>query len=305
MRFKVASIQMTVVPEEKEVNIKTALGLYDKAVEDGAKVVCFPEYFLTFPPHSDQGKDKVRSMSEIIPGPSIDQFREKARMTKTYCVAGSIIEKAEDDKLYNTSTLIGPDGEIIGKYSKTHPEDAPAKFGPSSGIQPGKGDFPVFETDLGRFSIMLDMDATCPEVARIYGLKGADVIFSPICWSAKFITGIEIYSRVNAMCSHAYVVFANPIGWRKQIPLHSWAFVGQTHVDLSYGGGTGVSYGPYIISRVPNFSEDFVLATVDTDNVKKARENDATIYPYWRRPETYGTLTDPKTNKPYGTGSNI
>ena len=182
MKFKAASIQMTIVPEDKETDIKTALRLYDEAVEKGAKVVCFPEYFLTFPPHSEQGKEKVQSMSDTIPGPSIDKFREKARMTKTYCVAGSIIEKEEDDKLYNTSALIGPDGEIIGKYSKTHPENAPAKFGPDSGILPGKGDFPIFETELGRFAIMIDMDATCPEVARTYGIdthacKGVGIYF--------------------------------------------------------------------------------------------------------------------------------
>lgn len=299
MKFKAAAIQTTVVPEDKETNIKNALNLYDEAVEEGADVVCFPEYFLTFPPHNRMGKEKVKSMAETIPGPSIDKFREKARETKTYCVAGSIIEITEDGKLYNTSALIGPDGQVIGKYSKVHPENAPAKFGPGSGILPGKGDYPIFETKLGRFGIMIDMDATNPEVALTYGLKGADVIFLPICWSAKFISGIDMLSTVNSR-HHAYVVFANPVGWRKNVPVHEWAFLHQTDVDMVYGGGSGIALGT-ILARVPTYSEGVALATIDTDKLKKSRENDATIYPYWRRPETYTTLTDPKTSRPYGT----
>lgn len=300
MKFKVAAIQMTVVPENKEENIKKALALYDEAVGEGAKVVCFPEYFLTCPPHMEMGKERVRELAEPIPGPSIEKFREKARSTKTYCVAGSIIELASDGRLFNTSTLIGPSGEIIGKFSKVHPENAPAKHEPGCGIEPGS-EYPVFETELGRFAIMIDMDGTCPEVGRIYGLKGADIIFWPINWSAKFIPGIETYSKCASLSSHAYVVFANPIGWRKKAPLHSWAFVGGTGVDLMYGGGTGVALGVYLIARVPNFSEGVALATVDIAKVAEARKNDSTIYPYWRRPETYSILVDPASSRPYGT----
>ncbi|MDD2212802.1 MAG: carbon-nitrogen hydrolase family protein, partial [Clostridia bacterium] len=302
MKYRVAAVQMNVVPVDKEANIKKALEFYDQAVQEGAKVVCFPEYFLTFPPHAAMTPEYVRDLAEPIPGPSIDRFREKAKATKTYCVAGSIIELCEDGKLRNTSTLIGPDGEVIGKYSKAHPENAPAKYGPASGIYPGK-ELPIFETELGRFAIMLDMDASCPEIARTYGLKGADIIFSPISWSAKFINVIETFSRANSMYSLAYVVFANPVGWRKGIPLHGWAFAaGETPtVDLMYGGGSGVASGVNLISRVNNFAEGIAVVTVDTETPKKNRENDATIYPFWRRPDLYGTLCDSTTNRPYGT----
>lgn len=300
MKYRVASIQMTIVPENKEANIQKAMELYDRAIEEGAKVVCFPEYFLTFPPHGEMTNEYVRSLAESIPGPSINRLREKAKATGTHCVAGSIIEKAPDGKLFNTSTLIGSKGEIIGKFSKVHPENAPAKHEPGRGIYPGK-ELPVFETELGKFAIMIDMDLSCPEMARIYGLKGADIIFAPVCWSAKFIPAIEVYSRASSMYSLAYVVFANPIGWRKQIPLHAWAFAGAEHVDLPYGGCTGVAFGVNIISRVNNFAEGVAAVTVDTDKVKTARENDASIYPFWRRPDLYSTLVDPKTNQPAGT----
>jgi len=299
MKYRIAAVQMDVVPEDKEVNIKEALRRYDEAVAEGAKVICFPEYFLTFPPHQKM-KDKIKDMAETIPGPSIDRFREKAKATKTYCVAGTIIEVREDGKYYNTSTLIGPDGEIIGKYSKVHPENAPAKHEPGCGINPGT-EYPVFDTELGRFGIMIDMDLNNPEVPRIYGLKGVDVIFTPICWSGKFVFGIKTLAEASSGYSHAYMVFANPVGWRKGIPLHSWAFVDQSEVDLVYGGGTGIAFDE-TMAWVPSFSSGIAVATIDTDNVKKARDNDTTIYPYWRQPQTYGLLVDPKSNQPYRDG---
>lgn len=301
MKYKVAAVQMTVEAENKEVNLKKALALYDQAVEEGAKVICFPEYFLTAPPHAGMTMEYVKdTLAETIPGPSINKIREKAKATKTYCIAGSMIEMGEDGRLRNTSALIGPDGQVIGKYSKISPENAPAKNEPGKGIYPGS-ELPVFETELGKFAIMIDMDVSCPEVPRTYGLKGADVIFAPIAWSAKFIPAIEIFSRASALYSLAYVVFANPVGWRKEVPLHAWAFVGQSKVDLPYGGGTGVAFGVNIISRVNNFAEGVAVTTVDTDKVKGARENDASIYPFWRRPDLYGTLVDPQSNQPYGT----
>ena len=221
MEYRVAAIQMTMVAEDKKTNIKKALEMYDKAVKDGAKVVCFPEYFLTAPPQAKMTNEYVREMAETIPGPSIDVFRKKAKETKTYCVAGTIIELCADGKLRNTSALIGPDGEIIGKYSKTHPENAPAKHEPNRGITPGS-DLPIFETELGKFAIMIDMDLSDPEVPRIYGLKGADIIFTPICWSAKFVMPIDLLARAAAAYSHAYVVYSNPVGWRKGVPTHAW-----------------------------------------------------------------------------------
>lgn len=305
MKYRVASIQMTVVQEDKQSNLKKALEMFDDAVASGAKVILFPEYFLTYPPHSGQTQEFINDvLAETIPGPCIDAIAAKCKETGTYCVAGSMIEKCEDGKLRNTCAIIGPDGKIIGKYSKAHPENAPAKNEPGKGIWPG-GELPIFETPLGKWAIAIDMDATIPELARTYGIRGADVIFMPICWSAKFIPGIEIYTRANSMYSHAYVVSANPVGWRRQIPVHAWAFAaneeGASRTDLSFGGGSGIANGPNLIGKAVNFVESIAYAELDTEGPAKSRANDATIYPFWRRPDLYGTVVDPEGNQPYGT----
>ena len=306
MKYTVASIQMTIVQEDKAANLKKAMEMYDEAVANGAKVILFPEYFLTFPPHIGQTQEFVENvLAETIPGPCTDVIAKKCIETNTYCVAGSMIEKGEDGKLRNTCAIIGPDGKIIGKYSKTHPENAPAKHEPGRQIWPGN-ELPIFDTPLGRWAVAIDMDASIPELARSYGVRGADVIFMPICWSSKFNPVIETFTRANALYSLAYVVTANPVGWRRRIPVHAWAFAANSqeeanHTDLPYGGGSCIALGVNLIGRGVNFVESIAYAQIDSEGPAASRANDASIYPFWRRPDLYGALVDPTTNQPYGT----
>lgn len=306
MKYKVASIQMTIVQEDKAANLKKAMEMYDEAVSNDAKVIVFPEYFLTFPVHAGQSQEFVENvLAETIPGPSTDVIAKKCIETDTYCVAGSMVEKCEDGKLRNTCAIIGPDGKIIGKYSKTHPENAPAKHEPGRKIWPGM-ELPIFDTPLGKWAVAIDMDASIPELARSYGVRGADVIFMPICWSAKFVPVIETFTKAYALYSLGYVVSANPVGWRRQIPVHAWAFAANSqaeadHTDLPYGGGSCIACGCNLIGKAVNFVESIAYAMIDTEGPQKSRDNDASIYPFWRRPDLYDALVDPSTNQPYGT----
>jgi predicted amidohydrolase len=297
MKYKVAAIQMNITPGDKEGNEQRAMELLDEAASDGVKAVCFPEYFLTGPPHQEQSIEEIRAFAEPIPGPTVNKVAEKAGKHSLYIVAGSIIE-LKDEKLFNTSVLIDPKGEIVGRFQKAHPENAPAKHEPGCGILPGTDEYPVFDTEMGKIGIMIDMDGTCLEVPRILGLKGAQIIFWPINWSAKFVKGIDVLAKAASMYSHAYVVCANPVGWRQKVPLHTWAFMGATHVDLMYGGGSGIVFGVKYLAGVSDFSEGIAIASIDPENSIQVRRNDAEIYPHWRRPETYKALVDPKYSSP-------
>ncbi|MDR0570019.1 MAG: carbon-nitrogen hydrolase family protein [Clostridiales Family XIII bacterium] len=305
MKYIVAACQPNIAQGDKAANLKKALAMIDEAVEQGAKVTVFPEYFLTWPPTSAMTKADIDDMAETIPGPSTDAIAKKCVETGTYCVCGTIIEKCDDGKLRNTSAIIGPDGKIIGKYHKAQPENAPAKFEPGSGIWPGN-ELPVFETPLGRWAIMVDMDFSNLEIPRVYGLKGADVIFAPVCWSAKFVPVIETLARASGLQSHAYIVASNPVGWRKSIPVHAWAFAAQSQesansVDLSYGGGSCIALGNNLIGKACNFAEGIAYAVVDSATPSAGRANDASIYPFWRRPDLYSEIVKPETAQPWGT----
>ena len=81
----------------------------------------------------------------------------------------------EEKQIFNTAILLGPDGELVGKYRKvTLPREEIEK-----GISPGH-DYPVFSTRFGKVGIMICYDVFFPEVARELSLGGAEIIAMPI-----------------------------------------------------------------------------------------------------------------------------
>jgi len=292
MKYKLAAVQMELKTPDKQTNLKKALSWLEAAAADGAKAVCFPDYFLTDTPTIDMVKTGLKDIAEPIPGPTIDTFAKAAKKLGVYVVAGSILEMGEDKKIYSTSAFLGPDGKLIGKVRKTHPENAPAKHEIGCGVTPAPGDFPIFETEIGKIGIMIDMDGVAVEVPRILGLKGAEVIFWPINFSVRFTDGIHLMNRYNSIAARfAYLVACCRIGWKKNTPVHDWAFMGEDRIDLMYGGGTGITFGGSYLSMVPDFSEGFAIATVDTEKPGLVRKLRKEVMPLERRPEIYGLIS--------------
>ena len=62
-----------------------------------------------------------------------------------------MFERRSNGLYYNTAPLIGPNGEMIGKYSKTHiPPKPEEKFYFTPGSK-----FPVFKTEIGNIGILI------------------------------------------------------------------------------------------------------------------------------------------------------
>jgi predicted amidohydrolase len=178
----------------------------DEAGAQGADLVCLPENI-----NSDRvkvGADRT-VLAEPIPGSKfVDGLAAKARQHKMY-VAASVLER-DGRRIYNTGVLLGRDGQVVGKYRKTHPTMAESLL---KGTAPGD-DYPVFDTDIGRIGYMICFDNHQPEVSRILGLKGADIIvFSNDSDGRERGTLYESYMRVRALDSQVHIVASvNKVG---------------------------------------------------------------------------------------------
>ncbi len=101
---------------------------------------------------------------------------EMQKMAKKYGIwilPGSIFEK-EGDRIYNTATVINPEGEIVARYRKMFP------FYPFEvGITPGDS-FCTFDVpDVGKFGVSICYDMWFPETIRTLAVMGAEVILHP------------------------------------------------------------------------------------------------------------------------------
>jgi predicted amidohydrolase len=162
--------------------------LIEEAAAKDADLVVLPEtltYYGT--------KGTYADAAEPIPGPSTNYFGKLAKQHELYIVAG--LHERDGHRVYNVAVLLGPDGNIVGKYRKVCLPRSEIE----GGIMPGD-DYPVFETRFGKVGMMVCYDGFFPEVARELSNKGADVIAWPV-WGCN-----PLLARARACENHVYVV---------------------------------------------------------------------------------------------------
>lgn len=151
-----------------EENCELLRPLVEEAAAKGADLIVLPELLTCKGVTHDYA-----SVAEAIPGPTTDYFAALSKKHDCYLVAG--LPERDGDLVYNVAVLLGPDGDIVGKYRKvTLPREEIAR-----GIAPGD-QYPVFETRFGKVGMMICYDVFFPEVARRLSMNGAEVIALPI-----------------------------------------------------------------------------------------------------------------------------
>jgi predicted amidohydrolase len=168
-------------------NLEQFATLIGEAGLQKADMVCLPEGITQV-----GTKFQYADVAEPIPGPSTRFLGRLAKKHHLYIVAG-LYERA-GKAVYNTSVLIGRDGELAGKYRKVSlPREEI-----DGGMTPGS-EYPVFHGFRpGRQ--MICWDVSYPEVAREFAAKGAEVILMPIAG------GNEILVRARAIENQLHLV---------------------------------------------------------------------------------------------------
>lgn len=111
--------------------------------------------------------------AQEIPGSFEHEMQVMAKKHKIWLLPGSIFEKSAGN-IYNTATVINPEGEIVTRYRKMFP------FYPyEAGVTPG-AEFCVFDVpDVAKFGLSICYDMWFPETVRTLAVMGAEVILHP------------------------------------------------------------------------------------------------------------------------------
>jgi predicted amidohydrolase len=133
-------------------------------------------------------------------------FQELAHHHKIWLIPGSMFER-RDGKVYNTSIVINPHGEIVGRYDKLFP------FMPyETGVEGGDG-FLVFDVpEVGRFGLSICYDMWFPETSRTLASMGAEVILHPVLTGTTDRDVELAMARATAAQFQCYVVDVNGLG---------------------------------------------------------------------------------------------
>lgn len=139
-------------------------------------------------------------VAEPIPGPTSQILGEAARKAKLYVVAG--IYEREGPLIYNTALLIDRDGNVAGKYRKTHLPQTEV----NGGLTPGST-YPVFRTDFGTVGLEICYDYAFPEVTRSLAVQGAEIVLLPI-WGdlREELSTWDVVARARAIDNAVYLI---------------------------------------------------------------------------------------------------
>ncbi|MCC5910904.1 MAG: carbon-nitrogen hydrolase family protein [Clostridiaceae bacterium] len=207
-RFKIAVCQMMVTQDKKD-NLKKAEEMVREAVtSQGADIVVLPEIF-----NCPYNNEDMFDLAEDHPGESTNMLSRVAKELEIYLIGGSIPEKA-GDKIYNTSFIFGPEGDLLSTHRKIHLFDIDIKgkisFKESDVLDYGE-QVTVIDTKFGKIGVAICYDMRFPELMRLMALEGAEVIVVPAAFNTT--TGPAHWHetiKVRAVDNQVYFVAAAP-----------------------------------------------------------------------------------------------
>jgi predicted amidohydrolase len=144
--------------------------------------------------------------AQPLPGTAEAAFQEMARQHKIWLVNGSMYERREGG-IYNTTSIIDPDGEVIGRYRKMFP------FRPlEEGVQAGDQFFSWEIDGVGKFGILNCYDIWFPETSRQLTADGVEVILHPVM-THTIDRDVDIaISHATSAMMQCYVFDVNGLG---------------------------------------------------------------------------------------------
>lgn len=273
---KIAAVQKNPKLMNPEENLAANLSAIQEAADNQAKLIVFPECCLSG--YIFQSREEALPFAETIPGPSTEKLASLCKKLDVYVVVG-LLEK-DDNRLFNAAAFIGPGG-LIGRYRKNHlPFLGVDRF-----VDRGDKPFKVYQTPIGNIGLFICYDILFPESSRIMALMGADILALPTNFPYDRGEKISTYIvTARAMENRVHVVAANRVGSERGASFSGLSRI----VDASWE----------ILSVASPDKEEIIYGEVDLDT---ARQKHVTVVPgehevnfiHDRRPELYGTITQP------------
>lgn len=222
-------------------NIARAVKLIEQACAVAAskpQLVVLPEFAMQGPPHGNTIDQWIEKACTPVPGPITGRLQEVARRHAIFVAGNQFeIDAKWPGRFFNTCFLIDPDGEVILRFRRINtalwpsPHDFMDAYIAEEGFE---GAFPIVETELGRLAMIACGEIAVPEVARVFMMRGAEVILHPT--NEENSAAQEAAKVARAAENMVYVIsanVANGIGFSKDGSILG----GRSHI-LDYRGRT-------------------------------------------------------------------
>jgi nitrilase len=304
-RFKVAVVQASPVVFDRERTVKKVHTLARDAARQGARLVMFPEAFVSayprgldfgavFGSRTDAGREQFRRYWESsvdVPGPAVDALGRTAKSFDIYLVIG-VIER-DRGTLYCTVLFFAPNGAYLGKHRKIMPTA-------SERLVWGFGDgstMPVFDTPLGKVGAVICWENYLPLMRAAMYAKGIELYCAPTADPRDSWIASMRHIAVEGRC---FVLSCNQFNRRCDFPGDYGALGDDPDAIVSRGGSCIVDpFGNFLAG--PNTDGEAIL-TAEIDRAQIVRgKYDLDVVGHYARPDIFQLQVDERTKKPVST----
>ncbi|MBL8189970.1 MAG: carbon-nitrogen hydrolase [Acidobacteria bacterium] len=253
-----------------------------EAANAGANIICLPELFTSEYFCQTEDNRSAFDLAEPIPGPTTEVLSALARRHEVVLVGGTIFERANDGKHYNSAPVFDADGSLLGIYRKIHIPYDPLYY-EQGYFSAGNLGVRVFETRFARITVLICFDQWFPELARVAVLAGAEIIVYPSAIGhfvneepeeGSWQTPWRDIQRAHAIANNVYVAAVNRVS---------------IEGGLDFWGGSFVCDPMGYVIAEANGNEQVLYADCDLARVSRLQELWGFLQA--RKPSEYRTLT--------------
>jgi len=301
-----AVVQASSVVFNLDRSLEKARDLAADAANQGAKIVVFPEAFISGYPKGStfgsvvgtrtmEGREEYREYwaSAIeVPGPATRVLGNIAKDNNIYLVIG-VIER-DGGTLYCCILHFSPSGELLGKHRKLMPtgcERLVWGFGDGSTM-------PVFDTPHGRLGSVICWENYMPLLRTAMYSKNIQIWCAPTADPRDSWIASMQHIAIEGRC---YVLSCNQYSLRSDFPADFPCTLGDApDTVISRGGSCIVNPFGEIIAG-PDFEKETIL-TAEIDMAQVARGKfDFDVVGHYARPDVFQLTVNEREQKPVRT----
>ena len=257
--LRIAAAQAQPVSGDVVANIARTVELTDLAAGFGAKLVVFPEKFLSgYEPDLIAGDPAKYAFD--AQDPRLDPIRAICREREIAVIVGAATRDQRNPGALQISSLIfNRSGDQIEPYHKQYLFSSESRI-----YQPGSQGCMLLELDGWRLAPSVCYDSGFPEHARLAALNGAHAYLASALFSAK--TGYHqsrIWFPARAFDNTMYVLLSNHAG-----TTGGWAACGASAIWNPYGD---------VIAQAGRDRDEVITALLDPEVLADVRERETVL----------------------------
>ena len=285
---RAAVVQAAPVAFDREFTLAKVRRLTHDAAARGAKLIVFPEAFVSAYPRgmtfgavvgnrSAEGREWYRRYWESsvdVPGEAVDTLADIARESAAYVVIG-VVER-DGGTLYCTVLFFAPNGDYLGKHRKLMPTA-------SERLIWGMGDgstMPVFDTEVGKVGAAICWENMMPLYRTALYAKGVQLYVAPTADSRESWVASMRHIALEGRC---FVLSSNQFARRSDYPLdYPSDFPSDPNAIVTRGGSCIVNPLGEIVAG-PVYDEEAILTgDLDLDDIVRGKFDLDTVGHYAR-----------------------